>query len=304
MRSLLFVPGDDERKLAKAVTSGADALILDLEDSVSPARKAAARASTAAFLAARAGQGGPRLLVRVNPLDSPHMADDLAAVMPGAPAAVMLPKCRGGADVQALGTRLAVAEAELGLVDGATGILAIATETAASLFGMASYQGCSHRLIGLAWGGEDLSADIGAQSNRQADGRYADPYRLARTLTLLAAAAAEVMAVDTVFTALKDAEGLVAECAAAANDGFVAKMAIHPAQVAAINAAFTPSPAAVARARAILDAFAAAPGAGVLAVAGEMVDRPHIRRAERLLARAGVQAEVGRASENTLSTTA
>jgi citrate lyase subunit beta/citryl-CoA lyase len=286
VRSALFVPGDDEKKLAKALASGADALIVDLEDSVAHAGKERARRVAAAFLRAAAAQTPrPRLLLRVNALDSAMTDADLDAVMPGAPDAIVLPKSLGGASIQQLGAKLAVREASLGLADGATRIIAIATESARALFGMDSYRGCSARLEGLAWGGEDLSADIGAESNRLPDGAYAGPYALARNLTLLGAVAADVTPIDEVYTNFRDSEGLRAEAIAARRDGFWAKMAIHPAQVAVINDVFTPTAEAEARARAIIAAFAAAPGAGVVALDGEMLDRPHQLRAERLLAR-------------------
>ena len=187
--------------------------------------------------------------------------------------------------IQQLGVKLAVREALFELNDGATQIIAIATESARALFGMDSYRGCSRRLTGLAWGGEDLSADLGAEGNRLPDGAYADPYRLARSLTLFGATAAGVAPIDTIFANFRDLDGLRAEATAARRDGFWAKMAIHPAQVPVINEVFTPTPEAIARARAILAAFEAAPGAGVVALDGEMLDRPHQLRAERLLAR-------------------
>jgi citrate lyase subunit beta / citryl-CoA lyase len=287
MRSALFVPGDDEKKLAKALLSGADALIVDLEDSVAPSAKARARSIAREFLGAVASQiQRPRLFLRVNPLDSGLTDADLDAVMPSAPEGVLLPKSLGGASVQQLGVKLAVREALFGLGDGSTRIVAIATESARALFGLDSYRGCSPRLEGLAWGGEDLSADLGAESNRLPDGAYAGPYLLARNLTLLGAIAAEVTPVDSVFTNFRDHEGLRAEAIAARRDGFLAKMAIHPAQVPIINEVFTPTPEALARARAIIAAFDAAPGAGVIALDGEMLDRPHRLRAERILARA------------------
>ena len=290
MRSALFVPGDDEKKLAKALSSGADALIVDLEDSVAHSAKERARRIAAEFLSAAASQDSrPRLILRVNPLDSGLTEADLDAVMPSAPEGILLPKSLGGASVQHLGVKLAVREACFGLADGATRIIAIATESARALFGMESYCGCSARLAGLAWGGEDLSADLGAESNRVPDGAYADPYRLARSLTLLDATAAGVTPIDTVFTNFRDHDGLRAEAIAARRDGFWAKMAIHPAQVPVINEVFTPTPEAIARAHAILAAFAAAPGAGVVALDGEMLDRPHQLRAERILARVKAQ---------------
>jgi citrate lyase subunit beta/citryl-CoA lyase len=186
-----------------------------------------------------------------------------------------------------LGAKLAVREAEFGLEDGGTRILAIATETALGVFALGTFAGASHRLMGIAWGGEDLSADLGAEANRGDDGAYTDPYRIARALTLLGAAAASVDAIDSVYTNFRDMEGLAAECREARRDGFVAKMAIHPAQVPVINEAFTPSHEAMARAQAVIDAFRANPGAGVVGIGGEMLDRPHLLRAERLLKRAG-----------------
>jgi citrate lyase subunit beta/citryl-CoA lyase len=289
MRSLLFVPGDSEKKLAKALTSEADALIVDLEDSVAASAKAAARTTTAAFLAeARALAKRPRLYVRVNGFESGFVAADLDAVMGNAPDGIVLPKCREGADVQRLAAKLAVREAEHGLVDGATRILAIATESAHALFGLASYRGASARLAGLAWGAEDLSADLGAETNRLPSGAYASPYALARALTLVGAVAAEVAPLDAAFTNFRDAEGLRAEAEAARRDGFTAKMAIHPGQIAIINAVFTPSPEALARARAVIAAFEASPGAGVVSLDGEMLDLPHLTRAKTVLQRAGL----------------
>jgi citrate lyase subunit beta/citryl-CoA lyase len=287
MRSLLFVPGDSSRKLEKALTSGADVLLIDLEDSVDLGAKAEARRVTAAFLAEhRAKPGRPRLFVRVNGLTTGLTDADLDGVMQAAPDGIVLPKTVGGADVAHLGAKLAVREAEFDLEDGATRILAIATENAAGVFALGTFAGASHRLMGMTWGGEDLSADLGAETNRRQDGSYTDPYRLARSLTLLGAAAAGVDAVDSVFTNFRNMAGLEAECRIARRDGFVAKMAIHPAQVPVINEAFTPSQEAIEKAQAVIDAFTANPGAGVVGVNGEMLDRPHLLRAERLLKRA------------------
>jgi citrate lyase subunit beta / citryl-CoA lyase len=286
MRSLLFVPGDSPRKLEKALQAGADALILDLEDSVAFSEKEGARRTTAAFLAeARQAAERPRLFVRVNALSTGLTDADLDGVMAGAPDGIMLPKAVGGPDVAHLGAKLAVREAEHGLDDGGTRIVAIATETAASLFVLGGFAGASRRLAGLAWGAEDLSADLGAEANRDEAGLFTEPFRLARNLMLFAAAAAEVDAVDTVFTNFRDPEGLARECREAQRDGFVAKLAIHPGQVPVINEAFTPTPEAVARARAIVDAFAQNPGAGVVGLGGEMIDQPHLKRSERLLRR-------------------
>jgi citrate lyase subunit beta/citryl-CoA lyase len=288
MRSLLFVPGDSPKKLEKGMNSGADVLLIDLEDSVALDSKDEARRITAAFLSEQGKDTDrPRLFVRVNGLTTGLIDADLDGVMRSAPDGIVLPKAVGGADVAHLGAKLAVREAEFGLADGATRILAIATETATGVFALGTFAGASHRLMGLTWGGEDLSADLGAETNRAEDGTYTDPYRLARSLTLLGAAAAGVDAIDSVFTNFHDMAGLEAECRAARRDGFVAKMAIHPAQVPVINEAFTPSPEAISRAQAVIEAFKANPGAGVVGVNGEMLDRPHLLRAERLLRRAG-----------------
>jgi citrate lyase subunit beta/citryl-CoA lyase len=287
MRSLLFVPGDNPAKIAKAAQSGADVLLLDLEDSVAMSAKDTARRSVREALETISRQkGAPRLYVRVNALDTGLTEADLDAIMPGAPEGIMLPKSQSGADVQRLAVKLAVREAELGLSDGATRIIAIATETAASLFHMPSYAGASHRLSGLTWGAEDLSADLGAESNRLEDGSHADPYRLARALTLFGASAAQVSAIDTVFTAYRETDALTRECEAARRDGFSAKMAIHPAQVPVINAVFTPTAEMIAQSRAIVAAFRDDPAAGVVGIGGQMIDRPHLRRAERVLERA------------------
>jgi citrate lyase subunit beta / citryl-CoA lyase len=286
MRSLLFVPGDNAAKLAKALACGADALIIDLEDSVAASAKDGARATTLAFLRAHvAAPSRPLLYVRVNGLTTGMIDADLDAVMPGAPDGLLLPKAEGGQDVTRLSAKLAVREAENDLGDGITRLIAIATETARGVFALGTYGGSTQRLDGLAWGAEDLSADLGAETNRQADGRYAEPYRLARALTVMGASVAQVAAIDAVFTNFRDLDGLAAECEAARRDGFTAKMAIHPAQVPVINAAFTPSEEALARARAIVAAFAANPGAGVIGLDGEMLDMPHLRRAERTLGR-------------------
>lgn len=285
MRSLLFVPGDSNSKLAKGLGAGADALILDLEDSVADANKPAAREIVARFLADHhAAAPRPRLIVRVNPLSSSLTDADIEAVAPCRPDAIMLPKARSGADVMHLGAKLAVAEARFGLEDGAVKIIAIATETADAIFAMGSYQGASTRLEGLTWGAEDLSAELSAEAARNLDGSYTDPYRLARALTLFAANAASVAPIDTVFVNFRDMDGLRAECLAARRDGYTAKMAIHPAQIPLINEVFTPSSEAIARAQAIVAALA--DGRGVAGLDGEMIDRPHLIRAERLLARA------------------
>lgn len=284
MRSMLFVPGDSERKLAKALASDADALIVDLEDSVAAANKETARHLAAEFIAA--SKGGPQIYVRVNDLLSGLTDADLDVVMKAAPDGIMLPKSNSGADVGRLSTRLRVEEAQNGLTDGATKIMPIITETAAGVFAAGSYAPADTRLSGLTWGAEDLSAEIGASDTRDAAGLYTDLFRFARVATLLAASAAGVAAIDTVFPDFKDEAAFHRDCLEGARDGFVGRMAIHPAQVAIINEVFTPSPRAVAQAQAIIDAFATAGNAGVAAIDGSMVDLPHLKRAERLLARA------------------
>lgn len=284
MRSLLFVPADSEKKLAKGLGSGADALIIDLEDSVALADKPAARQMAAEFIAA--SKGGPALYVRVNDLSTGLTDDDLAAVMKSAPAGIMLPKSNSGADVARLDVRLRVHEAENDIADGATRIVPIITETPAGVLAGPSYAGGNSRLAGLTWGAEDLSAEIGAAATRDEDGRYTDLFRFARLTTILAACAAEVAPIDTVFPNFRDEAAFLRDTREGARDGFTGRMAIHPAQVPVINAVFTPAAEAVAEARAVVEAFAAAGDPGVIAIDGKMYDRPHLKRAERLLARA------------------
>ena len=291
MQTLLFVPGDSARKLEKALTSGADALLIDLEDSVSPANKAHARQQAREFVQAYGDQEGvPKLIVRINAGDSGLMDADLDAVICQGLTALMLPKCCGGRDVQQLSARMALREALGDFPPSAFGILPIVTETAASLFAMHSFAGASRRLIGLTWGAEDLAADLGATSNRDEQGRWTSPYELARSLTLLAARSAKVAAIDTVFPDIADKAGFAKACHNAARDGFDGKMAIHPAQIPVIAAAFAPSAAEIDHAHAILAAVAAAGGAGVVALNGTMIDEPHLKQARQVLARAASKA--------------
>ena len=293
MRSLLFVPGDSPKKLDKGLASCADALIVDLEDSVAADRKSEARATALAFLQDAAKQANrARLLVRVNALDTGLTDGDLDAVVAGKPDAIMLPKAAGGASVTHLHAKLSAREAIAGLPDGAIGIVALATETAASLFTTGSYADSSPRLTGLTWGAEDLSADLGAEANRDEQGHFLDPYRLARVLCLAGAAAAGVTAIDTVYVDFRNESGLRGEAEEARRDGFTAKMAIHPAQVAIINDVFTPNAEAIAHAHSIIAAFEAQPGAGVVGIGGKMFDRPHLVRAQQLLARAAAAKSV------------
>lgn len=277
LRSLLFVPGDRPERFAKAAASGADAIILDLEDSVAPANKDAARAAIADYLA---GARDVVTLVRVNPLDGHMTAADIAAVIGARPDAVMLPKAEGAPSIAQLDTIL---RSESARDASPPPILPIATETPAAIFTLGSYREVKDRLLGLTWGAEDLPAAIGATTSRNADGSYTQPYEVARALTLFAAHGAGVAAVDTVFPAIKDDAGLAAYAARARRDGFTGMMAIHPSQVEPINAAFTPSADEAARAQAIVDAFAANPGAGVLQVDGKMVDAPHLKQARHIL---------------------
>jgi citrate lyase subunit beta/citryl-CoA lyase len=289
MRSLLFVPADSERKMAKAIIVGADAVILDLEDAISIEGKSRAREMVRAFLrstlAARSALG-PRLYVRINPISSPFWQDDLAALEGAMPDGVMLPKARNGDDVHQLSVALGHAEEKSGVKDGATRIVTLVTEVAVSVLQLPTYIGSSARLEGLTWGAEDLAAEIGAKANREPDGSFTSPYRLARDLTLMIATAAQVPAIDTVYIDFRNTTGLALEASIAARDGFTGKLAIHPDQVPIINEAFTPSAAEIERAKAIVAAFAAAGGAGAVGFEGTMLDRPHLETAKRILARA------------------
>lgn len=284
MRSWLFVPGDSERKLNRALRYETDALILDLEDSVAVESKEEARRNVLAFLQYhRLVAERPALYVRVNGLGTGHDERDLDVVMAGAPDGIVLPKAAGGGDVALLHARLSVQEALHGVADGTTRILPIATETARSVFNLGTYAGASTRLAGLAWGAEDLSADVGALASRD-DDTWTEPYRVVRSLCLFAAATADTPAIDTVCTNLRDFEALQRECGQAARDGFSGKLAIHPDQLAAINDAFTPSDEEVAAAQRVVDAFET--NEGVVTLDGRMLDRPHLTAAQRLLARA------------------
>ncbi len=279
LRSLLFVPADRPERFAKAAASGADAIIIDLEDSVAPANKAMARDCVAEWLQGERG-GTPAPIptfVRVNPEESGETHNDLAAILPCKPDAIVLPKAEGERSI-------AWAHSMMGI--DAPPILPIATETPTGVFELGSLRHVAQHLVGVSWGAEDLPAAIGAASSRNPDGSYTAPYEIARSLTLFAAHAAGVAAIDTVYPDIADAAGLSAYASRAARDGFTGMLAIHPSQVAAINAAFTPSAEQVAHAQAIVDAFAANPGAGVLQLDGKMIDAPHLKQAQRLLARA------------------
>jgi citrate lyase subunit beta/citryl-CoA lyase len=283
MRSLLFVPGDSEKKMAKAEGIAADVLIFDLEDAVVPERKAAARGLVREYLAARADGRRQQLWVRINPLDQPAAGADLGAVMPMRPDGIVLPKTRSPEDIEVLGQRIGHYEAEHDFPVGSTRILPVATETPQALFSLGEYGRCGKRLAGITWGAEDLAAAVGAMTNREADGRWTPPYQLVRSLCLFAAHAAGVEAIDTLWANFRDPGGLAASCAEARRDGFSGKLAIHPDQVEAINRCFTPSAEEVERARRIVALFEANPGAGTLALDGNMLDLPHLRQARRIL---------------------
>jgi citrate lyase subunit beta / citryl-CoA lyase len=280
IRSFLFVPADSERKLAKGLESGADALILDLEDSVAAANRPTARKLAREFLDTHKSSKIARY-VRINPLASGLVLDDLAATVAGKPDGILLPKCTP-AEVTTAGHYLSAFEAAAGNTVGAIRIVAIATETAEAVFALGNYAGSSPRLEAITWGAEDLSACIGG-NNRTIDGAYDGPYQLARSLCLLAASAAGVAALDTIYTDFRDPDGLKAEALAARRSGFTGKMAIHPAQLATINDVFSTSAEERQWAEAVIAAFAANPSAGTLALDGKMIDKPHLVLARRLL---------------------
>lgn len=288
MRSILFVPGDSDRKLAKAPASGADILVLDLEDAVALDAKQAARETTAAYLAEHTDRESlPPLYVRINDLQTGLAEDDLDAVIPARPAGIMLPKPRSGRDVAALGKMLDAHENAAGIATGSLPVLTIANEVASAVVNMASFIDADPRLQGLCWGSEDLATAIGAKANRDDNtGAYIPPLLFSRNLCVLTAAAANVFAIDTVFTNFRDPVGLEAEARDAARDGFTGKMAIHPDQIPIINDAFTPSRDEIAEAKMIFEAFEAEPGAGVISLDGRMIDRPHLEAAKRTLGKA------------------
>ncbi len=277
-RSYLFVPADSEHKMKKAADSGADALILDLEDAIAAEARPAARELAREFLV-----GKENVWVRINPIDTDDSSADLEAVMPSAPAGIMLPKPRSAADAVQLAALLDESEKRHGIPVGQTGILPICTERPEALFELHSYMGATQRLTAMTWGAEDLSAAVGASNNRDEDGNWLAPYELARSLCLFAAAAAQVAAVDTVFPNYQDGEGLAHYAANARRDGFTGMLAIHPAQVTIINDAFAPTEVELERARRIVKLFDDNPGVGALGMDGEMIDRPHLLRAQRIL---------------------
>lgn len=283
-RSFLFVPADSERKLKKSQASGADALILDLEDSVAVSERPRARSLANAFLSDR---DDIPVWVRINPLDTEDALPDLREIVPAAPTGIVLPKPAGAKDAVQLGKLLGVLEQESGIPEGQTKILPIATERPDALFHLHEYAGSTNRLAGLSWGAEDLSAALGASSNRDAAGRWLPPYELARSLCLIAASAAEVPAIDTIYADFKNTDGLSEYAANARRDGFSGMLAIHPAQIDIINTAFTPDTAELERAERIVSLFADNPNTGVVGMDGEMLDRPHLLQAKKIIAMAG-----------------
>ena len=282
LRSMLFVPGDSEKKMAKSGATGADAFILDLEDSVAASRRPVARELTHAFLKT-ADRSKAEYWVRMNPLDSGDALRDLVGVVGARPDGIALPKCEGPHHVHQLDHYLEVLEAQHGLPLGGIAITAIATETAGALFNLGNYKGVP-RLRVLTWGAEDLGAALGASSNKDEHGNYTAPYVLARSLCLMGAYAAGVQALDTVQPDFRADDKLLRECNEARRDGFLGKVAIHPDQVQIINDAFTPSAAEIEHAQAVIDLFAANPTAGTLSLHGKMLDMPHLKQAERVLA--------------------
>ena len=286
LRSWLFVPGDSEKKLAKSEGIPADALILDLEDSVAPENKMAARGLVCEYLANRDADSRQQVWVRINPIDHAEAGADLSAVIPARPDGIVVPKPRSPDDLELLGRRIGTYEAEHEIKIGTTRILPVATETPQSIFSLGEYRKCSPRLAGLTWGAEDLSAAVGATTNRDENGNWTSPYQMVRALCLFAAHAAGVEAIDTLYADFRNLEGLEKSCAEARRDGFSGKLAIHPAQVEVINRAFTPSTQEIERARRIVALFEANPGAGTLALDGSMLDLPHLVQAKKILAMA------------------
>ena len=281
MRSWLFAPGDSARKMAKAIEGPADIVLFDLEDAVATPNKPLARAMVHDVLAAHPDRRA-RLWVRVNPLDGPYTLADLATVMPARPGGIMLPKASGRHDVERLDHYLSAFEAAHGIAVGSTPVIVLVTETAAAMFRTGDYQGAP-RVVALTWGAEDLADSIGASSNRDPDGSYGFTYELARSMCLLGAAAAGVLAVETIQGDFRDLDTLKTRAEKVRRDGYRGMLAIHPAQVDVINAAFTPSPEEIAEAQEIVDLFAANPGVGAIGYRGAMLDRPYLSRAEQLL---------------------
>lgn len=282
-RSMLFVPGDSEKKIAKSEQVSPDAVILDLEDAVAPAKKSVGREVVTEYLRATRGKRTAALYVRVNPLSTPDALADLAAVMAGAPDGIVQPKPGSPDEVVRLAHYLDAFEAQHGISPGSTRIVPVATEVPEAMFNLGGYSRVGPRLAGLTWGAEDLSAAIGAITNKDDDGDWSSPYRLARSLCLFAASAAKVAAIDTLYADFRDDKGLAASCRRSRRDGFLGRIAIHPDQVQTINEAFTPSCDEIDRARRIIAMFDENPGAGALSLDGQMVDMPHLVQARKIV---------------------
>jgi len=283
LRSLLFVPGDSEKKLTKSTSISADALILDLEDSVAPERTSIARSMAAEFLKAHPKRTEQQLWVRINPLQTPEALADLVAVMAGKPDGIMLPKPLNAQHAQQLDHYLSALEIREGLTLGSTRIIPVATEVPGAVFDLSSYAGSSPRLLGLTWGAEDLATAVGATSNKDESGEFSFTYKLARSLCLLASAHAQIQAIDTLSVDFKNLQALARDVQGARREGFTGKLAIHPDQVDVINQGFTPSAQEISHAQSIIDAFAKASGAGAVQIDGKMVDKPHLTQALRLI---------------------
>lgn len=292
LRSLLFVPGDSARKFARGRAAGADALIFDLEDAVAPSMKAAARDLVAGWLD-EAGAIAASLFVRVNPLDTGLTEGDLAAVVRPGLAGILVPKANGADDIATIAAMIDPLESAAGIAPGTIKIAVVATETPQAMFALGSYTPPHPRLVALTWGAEDLAAAIGATANKEADGQWTEPYRLARSLCLYAASSAGVLPIDTLYADFRDMDGLEADCRRARRDGFTGRLAIHPDQVETINRCFSPSEADVEEARRIVAAFAAQPDVGTIGIDGKMYDIPHLKAAQKTLAAAGVALKAG-----------
>ncbi|MDX3806877.1 HpcH/HpaI aldolase/citrate lyase family protein [Bosea thiooxidans] len=285
LRSMLFVPADSERKFAKAQSSGADALILDLEDSVAPDRKTLARDMLAELISS----GAPRdwsLWVRVNALDTGLTLDDLSAVVRPGLDGIMVPKANGATDIERIGHYLDAFETRSGIARGTVKIIVVATETPAAMFNLGSYAPAHERLAAMTWGAEDLGAVIGSATNKQSDGDWTQTYRIVRSMCLFAASAADVARIDTLYADFKNPAGLEESCRASQQDGFTGRIAIHPDQVETINRCFSPSADDLAQAKRVVAAFEAQPGIGTLGIDGKMYDIPHLKLARRIVAAA------------------
>jgi citrate lyase subunit beta / citryl-CoA lyase len=283
-RSWLFAPGDSQKKMAKAADSSADIALFDLEDAVAPENKALARQMVHDFIAANPDKR-QKLWVRINPFDGPYTLGDLAAIMPANPGGIMLPKVYGRADVERLNHCLSALEVANGIEEGSTPVIVLITETAEAMFHTGDYKGAP-RVVALTWGAEDLADSIGASSNKNPDGSYGFTYELARSLTVLGAATAGVTAIETIQGDFRDLDGLRVRAEKVRRDGFRGMLAIHPAQIDVINAAFTPTEAEIAEAQEIVAIFAANPGVGAIGYKGGMLDRPYLSRAQTLLSQA------------------